>query len=156
MYAQRIVFYALVLAALCCGCTGLPFKGNDGLDSSASASHKQLYSLKEGLDLEVSFENRKTYDASQLGLFMLSQTEKRPSVVSVEDDDFFPKYFSIINVNIGDGLLFISEEEATGFAQAAYLQYQSAVTSESDLKKYKKTHVLTEMTPPKKLVGLSD
>jgi len=152
MYAQRTVIYALGLAMLCCSCAGLPFGGNDQ-DQSMPVSHKQLYSLKEGLDLEVSFESRKSYDASQLGLFMLSQTEKRPAVVSVEDDDFFPRYFSIINVNIEDGLLYISEDEATHFAQAAYLQYQSGVTSATDLKKYKKTHVLTEMTPKKVVVS---
>lgn len=153
MYVPRILFCALILSLLCSGCAGLNFGGQS---VTVPLTHKQLYNLKEGLDLEVSFESPKTYDASQLGLFMLSKTEQRPAVVSVEDDDFFPKYFAIINQNIDDGLLFISEEEATSFAQAAYLQYQSAVTSESNLKKYRKKHILTEVTPPKRVIGMND
>jgi len=110
----------------------------------------QVYPLKEGLHLQVKFESDNAYDASQLGLFMMCKTEKREKVVGVEDAEFFPKYFSIINSNIDDGLLYISEKEATTFAQAAYLQYQTGVTSAADLHKYKKTRVLSEIVSLKK------
>jgi len=146
MSAGKTVSLLLVFALVFCSCELLKTsKANESSKCEKLPQANQTYPLKEGLSLEVTFENQRAQDASQLGLFMLSKTEDREKVVSVEDAEFFPKYFAIINSNIDDGLLFISEKEARSFVQAAYLQYQSSVTSKVDLQKYRKTHVLTEI-----------
>jgi|GEM_PF-3473112 len=136
---------------LCClvfltatGCASLMNKDvheNKGLDKVNS----QSYTLKEGLDLQVTFQNRKAYDAVQLGLFMLGKTGNQEAFISIEDQDFFPRYFALVNVDIDDGILYISESEASQFARAAYLQYQDNVQSGTELKDFQQSYTLSEI-----------
>jgi hypothetical protein len=82
------------------------------------------YPVQEGITVQVTLENQTAYNATQLGLFIVGHLLKTEKPVSVESPDFFPKYFSMINVDIEDGLLYISEKEATDFARQSYLEYQ--------------------------------
>jgi hypothetical protein len=82
------------------------------------------YPVQEGITVQITLENQTAYNATQLGLFIVGHLLKTEKPVSVESSDFFPKYFSMINVNIEDGLLYISEKEATDFARQSYLEYQ--------------------------------
>jgi hypothetical protein len=85
------------------------------------------YKVRENLDVQVIFENETAYDAVQLGLSLLNKFSDKEYVPGVEEEDFFPKFFAMINVETRDGLLYISEKEAVAFATTMYLEYQRKV-----------------------------
>ena len=86
-----------------------------------------IYSINETLSVKITLENQRTYDAIQLGLYLLQYMEEDEQIPGVEDEKFFPKYFAMINIEIEDGLLFISEKEAKNFVCDMYLEYQKKV-----------------------------
>jgi hypothetical protein len=117
------------------------------------------YSIRETLHVKVKLENQKAYDAVQMGLYMLQHARKgeEKKVPSVEDPDFFPEFFVMINVDISDGLLLISEEEAKNFARAMYLGYQKKVVPTDYLISTRKSRLLEDIIVQKPEVekGLS-
>ena len=42
--------------------------------------------------------------------------------VDIDGEEFFPKAFAMVNTVISDGLLYISEAEASDFPRTAYLR----------------------------------
>ncbi|MBU0755110.1 MAG: hypothetical protein KJ645_08205 [Planctomycetes bacterium] len=133
----------LFLVSMLTSCQLLPWMSEEN-DPLKDRLHF-TYPIQEGLDVKVSFENQKTYDAAQLGLFLLATKEHQAKVTSVEASEFFPKYLTLINMDIKDGLLFISEKEATNFARASYISYQKEITSPDYLNSMKEHRVLEDV-----------
>ena len=115
------------------------------------------YSIRETLHVKVTLENQKAYDAVQMGLFMLqhARDKEEEKVPSIEDQAFFPEFFVMINVDISDGLLLISEEEAKNFARAMYLGYQKKVVPSDYLISTRKSRLLEDIVMPKAAVEKS-
>jgi len=110
------------------------------------------YSISQRLNVKVTLENQKAYDAVQMGLYLLRQTKpecERAQVPSVEDAAFFPQYFVMINVDISDGLLTISENEAKNFARSMYLDYQKKIVPAEYLISNQKQRLLEDIQLPK-------
>jgi hypothetical protein len=150
---NNMLRYSVVLGMILLAGTGCNILGNKSFTKDASpvapsldsGPYRHFYPLSDALDLEITFENDRAYDAVQLGLYLLSRSEGLEEAVTVEDPVFFPRYFSIINMDIKDGLLFISQREATRFARAAYGQYQGKVSEEIDLKDFREPHILSDV-----------
>ncbi len=103
------------------------------------------YPAQEGVEVRIVFENERAYDAVQLGLYLLAQIEKREETLRVENKDFFPKYLAVVNTDIADGLLRISEREAKAFARSTYVGYQQMVRETGLLPELAETRVLTDI-----------
>lgn len=103
------------------------------------------YPVRETLDVSITFENHKAYDAVQLGLSLLDQSKEMGDVPSIEDPDFFPDYFSLVNIDISDGLLLITEEEAANFARETYLEYQKKIVPAGYLRSMRKHRIVQEI-----------
>ena len=100
------------------------------------------YEIRDSLDAQVTFENRKAYNAVQLGLTLLNKCRIKDYVPAVEEQDFFPEFFAMVNVDVSDGLLYISEKEAVDFSRAMFAEYQKKVTPEDHLKAMRQNQVV--------------
>ena len=107
------------------------------------------YPIDDDLEVKVVFESQKAIDATQLGLSMLSKERQFVRIVRVEDPDFFPEYFAMVNIKIEDGLLFVSNKEAENFAKIIYLQYQKKVAPADCLKKFRERRVIDSLETEK-------
>ncbi len=103
------------------------------------------YPIDDDLEVKVVFESQKAIDATQLGLSMLSKERQFVRTIRVEDPDFFPEYFAMVNIKIEDGLLFVSNKEAENFAKIIYLQYQKKVAPADCLKKFRERRVIDSL-----------
>lgn len=103
------------------------------------------YPVNKGLDIAITFENARTCDAVQLGLLMMAHLEGLEKVPGYDDPSFFPRYFAMINTDIEESLLYISEKEATMFARAAYLGYQKSVTKADYLEDIREPRILEDI-----------
>ncbi len=100
------------------------------------------YQIRDSLDAQVTFENRKAYNAVQLGLTLLNKCRIKDYVPAIEEQEFFPEFFAMVNINVSDGLLYISEKEAIDFSRAMYVEYQKKVTPEDHLKAMRQRQVV--------------
>lgn len=107
------------------------------------------YPIDDDLEVKIVFESQKAIDATQLGLSMLSKERQFVRIVRVEDPDFFPEYFAMVNIKIEDGLLFVSNKEAENFAKIIYLQYQKKVAPADCLKKFRERRVIDSLESKK-------
>lgn len=82
------------------------------------------YPLREDVAVQVRFESTKAMDDVQMGLFILNKMLEDETVPDLDEEAFFPKYFSMVNTNIDNGLLYIDNEEAEYFSHRIYQAYQ--------------------------------
>lgn len=124
--------------------------GQKGVEQAALPANAipVSYPVQEGLSVQVTFENQKAMDATQVGLILLSKSRGQQTAVSVEAPEFFPEYFAMVNLDIEDGLLFVSESEARHFARAAYKGYQSGVVPPEYFEDMRQPKVLQDILPP--------
>lgn len=89
-----------------------------------------LYKVEEGLVEEVTFQSQKAIDNIQMGLIYYAKCNGE-GIVKVGSDEFFPKYFTMVDQKLDYGRSFyISENEASAFAMKWHDLYKSKVTSE--------------------------
>lgn len=119
------LFTVAVMANLITGCATT--------DKSVSFS----YPIDDKLDVMVKFECKKAVDATQLGMLLLNKAEGVEPSVRVDSPGFFPEYFAMVNVNIEDGLLYISNREAKNFVQVVYKNYQKKSESTDFMRKHR-------------------
>ncbi len=112
------------------------------IPDSSSQPLQFSYQIRDSLDAQVTFENRKTYNAVQLGLTLLNKCRIKDYVPAIEEQEFFPEFFAMVNINVSDGLLYISEKEAIDFSRAMYAEYQKKVTPEDHLKAMRQRQVV--------------
>ncbi len=112
------------------------------IPDSSSQPLQFSYQIRDSLDAQVTFENRKAYNAVQLGLTLLNKCRIKDYVPAVEEQEFFPEFFAMVNINVSDGLLYISEKEAIDFSRAMYVEYQKKVTPEDHLKAMRQRRVV--------------
>lgn len=139
----------LIALGLTCGCTQLGFeqqvpqktaemKANEELRKAELAQRaiaeamendkvRLNYPIRDSISIQVVLESQKAYDNIQLGLSILDNARADEDVPEMENPKFFPKYFSMVNINLDDGLLYISNAEAANFARVMYLEYQQKV-----------------------------
>lgn len=103
------------------------------------------YPVRESLDVSITFENQRAYDAVQLGLSLLDQRKDMGNVPGIEDPEFFPDFFALVNLDITDGLLMISEVEAANFARETYLQFQKTIVPPGYLRNMRKHRIVQEI-----------
>jgi hypothetical protein len=86
-----------------------------------------------------------------MGLYLLQKTKGKveKEVPNIEDDAFFPEYFVMVNIDIKDGLLYVSENEAKVFAHAMYIEYQKEVVPSGFLEKKHKRRLMEDFFGPK-------
>lgn len=154
---NTLLWVAAVFLFLTTGCTAS--RNNMGSHSAPTLHSPGVgsgevyftYPLGETLNVKVTFENREACDAVEMGLYLLRQTngEDEEEVPFVEDQAFFPKYLVMINVDISDGLLLISENEAKHFAHAKYLEYQKKVVPSDYLPSKHQRRLLEDIKVPK-------
>ena len=106
------------------------------------------YKVRENLDVQVTFENETAYDAVQLGLSLLNKCQEKKYVSGVEEADFFPEFFAMVNIDTSDGLLFISEKEAVNFASMMFTEYQKKVLPPERAKSLSKLPVVDRYIIP--------
>ena len=121
---------------------------NDLPSTAADDKLVFTYSVRENLDVQVVFENETAYDAVQLGLSLLNKFSEKDYVPGVEEEAFFPKFFAMINVEIRDGLLYISEKEAVAFATSMYMEYQRKVMPSERAVRIRKREVVDQYIIP--------
>jgi hypothetical protein len=63
-------------------------------------------------------------------------------VPAIEEEEFFPEFFAMVNINLSDGLLYILEKEAVAFSKAMFAQYQNKVTPEDHLQAMRQRQVV--------------
>lgn len=128
----------LALALLCLFSVGCATK----IIPSGPESVPISYPIDDTLEVKIIFESQRAVDATQLGLSMLSKHREMQRTVRVEEPEFFPEYFAMVNIKIEDGLLFISNKEAENFAKIIYLQYQKKVAPEDCLKRFRERRTI--------------
>ena len=106
------------------------------------------YKVRENLDVQVTFENETAYDAVQLGLSLLNKCQDKRYIPGVEEAAFFPEFFAMVNIDIQDGLLFISEKEAVNFASFMFTEYQRKVLPPDRVKSLSKRPVVDQYIVP--------
>jgi hypothetical protein len=161
-----VLWVGVVLLILSSGCAGSWNRmdpENEATLNTPSVCGTPLYftyAIRENLQVKVTLENQKAYDAVQMGLYMLQHARAKDGerVPGIEEPDFFPEFFVMINVDISDGLLLITEEEAKNFARAMYLEYQKKVVPSDYLISTRKSRLLEDIMLPKPDVekGLSE
>lgn len=110
-------------------------------------NQQETYNPGQRLQVNITFESDKAREATQLGLYMISQNEGREETLNIDDEEFFPKYFSMINTEVSDGLLYISNSEAYNFALVTYTKYQDDVTPEA-YQELRKRRILNDVILP--------
>lgn len=138
MNAAWLIF---VLGVLLLGTGCRSTKQPTGLDETIPVE----YSISDGLKVTIIFESPRAYNRTQLGLTMLNKTENKGTIVRVDEQDFFPEYFAIVNTKIDDGLLFISDEESYQFARRTFRAYQKKVTPTELLLDVSKSQLFEEI-----------
>jgi hypothetical protein len=143
-----LIAVGIMVLGLVTGCSSMLNKRNPQtvpetaiLDTS-SQPLKFSYQIRDSLDAQVTFENRKAYNAVQLGLTLLDKCRIKDYVPAIEEQEFFPEFFAMVNVNVSDGLLYISEKEAINFSKAMFAEYQKKVTPEDHLKAMRQRQVV--------------
>lgn len=124
--------------------------GSDAVPAISENSSKLVftYKVRENLDVQVTFENETAYDAVQLGLSLLNKCQDKKYIPGVEEAAFFPEFFAMVNIETRDGLLFISEKEAVGFASLMFTEYQKKVLPPEQVKKLSKRPVVDQYIVP--------
>ncbi len=132
---------ALVLSAsFLTGCA--MFNNGGGFESATQPRASYSYPIDDTLEVKVEFESMRAVNACQLGLSMLSKARDLETPIRVENSEFFPEYFAMVNVNIEDGLLYVSNLEAENFARIIFLEYQKKVAPSECLRKMRKRRVI--------------
>jgi hypothetical protein len=151
---KHILLIGIIALSLVTGCASNSnnLKSKDvtelNIPDPNNESLRFSYQIRNSLDAQVTFENRRAYDAVQLGLTLLNKCRTKDYVPAIEDQEFFPEFFAMVNINVGDGLLYISEKEAKEFAKAMFLEYQNKVTPEDHLKAIRQRRVVENFTVP--------
>jgi len=138
---KRLLKFLCIGILICCiGCTTMSWNrmGLSEVQDPKENSIHFVYSINETLSVKITLENQRTYDAIQLGLYLLQSIEEDQKIPGIENEKFFPKYFAMINIDISDGLLFISEKEAKNFVCDIYLEYQKKVVPPNYLNNHQK------------------
>jgi hypothetical protein len=143
-----LIIVGIMALSLATGCSSMLNRLNSQAVPEATipdASSQPLqfsYQIRDSLDAQVTFENRKAYNAVQLGLTLLNKCRIKDYVPAIEEQEFFPEFFAMVNVNVSDGLLYISEKEAIDFSRAMFVKYQNKVTPEDHLKAMRQRRVV--------------
>lgn len=132
------VFLSLLVVPLIAACAS---------QEPVAPTQTQSYNPGERLRVNITFQSEKAREATRLGLYMISQNEGREKTLNIDDEEFFPKYFSIINTEVSDGMLYISNQEAYNFALLSYTKYQDDVTPE-EYRDLRKRQILSDVILP--------
>lgn len=152
MKAIYRLFALVILSTLFTGCASVSGMFSDEEKVAPVAPPKtrleRTYPVREELSVMVTFESGKAYDDVQMGLYILDKMLDDEKVPSIDEPNFFPKYFTMVNRDINDGMLYIDEAEGEHFSKVIYLEYQKRVLAPYLKKKMNGGRVLKSSAPP--------